>query len=75
VPFALIAIAEESKENYYYLLRGFCEAMPIHPRIIISDESAAIKASITALKEENIFQGDHLLDLYHILKNVKKKLA
>lgn len=48
--------------------------MPIHPNIIISDESAAIKASIKTLKEDNIFHGIHLLDLYHILKNTKKKL-
>lgn len=43
-------------------------------KVIISDEDYALSAALKNLKKDNEFEGVHLLDCYHILKNVKKNL-
>ena len=44
------------------------------PQTIITDEAMSIKGAIKDLAEDKHFEGVHLLDCYHILKNVKKNL-
>jgi hypothetical protein len=42
------------------------------PKTILTDEQKAIRAALSDLKQSNRFTGVHLLDWYHILKNIKK---
>jgi hypothetical protein len=42
--------------------------------VIISDEDTALNAALKNLKREGLFEGVHLLDCYHILRNIKKNL-
>lgn len=44
------------------------------PEVLITDEETGLLAAIRELKEDRMFKGVHLLDAYHILKNVRKKL-
>ena len=44
------------------------------PKSIITDEQGAIIAGLNSLKYEGLWDGDHLLDSFHILQNTKKKL-
>jgi hypothetical protein len=45
------------------------------PKVIISDEQASIKSGLDLLRYENIWDGHHLFDTFHILRNIKKKLT
>ncbi len=45
------------------------------PKVIISDEQASIKSALDLLRYENIWDGQHLFDTFHILRNIKKKLT
>jgi hypothetical protein len=49
--------------------------MPKKLKTIISDESIALKSAISQLIRDGIFDGVHLLDLYHVLKNIRKRLT
>lgn len=44
------------------------------PRVIISDEERAIAFALKQLQENGDFKGVHMLDSYHILHNIYKKL-
>ena len=41
--------------------------------VIITDEQASIESAIQQLKEEGDYQGEHLWDTFHILRNISKK--
>lgn len=43
------------------------------PATIITDQQASILSAIAQLKDDGDFQGFHLLDTFHILRNVSKK--
>ena len=43
-------------------------------KVVISDEDHALSAALRNLKRDNEFEGVHLLDCFHILKNIKKNL-
>lgn len=43
------------------------------PKTVITDQQQAIRAALTELKSSNRFNGYHLLDIFHILRNVKKE--
>jgi hypothetical protein len=42
--------------------------------VIISDQDIALSAAIRNMKINGEFEGVHLLDCYHILRNIKKNL-
>lgn len=74
VPFALVIACSETKDVYYSIFRSFFDLMGGVPQTIITDEAMSIKGAIKDLAEDKYFEGVHLLDCYHILKNVKKNL-
>lgn len=41
--------------------------------MIITDEQAAIESALKQLKDDGDYQGYHLLDTFHILRNITKK--
>lgn len=43
------------------------------PATIITDEQASIASALKKLKEDGDYQGSHLWDTFHILRNVSKK--
>lgn len=44
------------------------------PRIVVTDEQRSIKVALEELKERGIFTGNHLFDIFHVLRNAKKSL-
>ena len=44
------------------------------PNTIITDEQGSISAGLDLLTYENVWHGQHLLDTFHILRNVRKRL-
>jgi hypothetical protein len=55
------------------IFKSFFEMMKGEPATIITDEQASIISAIEQLKQDGDFQGCHLLDTFHILRNVSKK--
>ena len=49
--------------------------MTKYPKVIISDQDKAFISAIDILRQKREFDGIHLLDTFHILRNVKKNLA
>ena len=73
-PFAFVVTLRTAKEDYVRIFRTFFEIMGRAPIVIVSDEERAIHAALVELQSTNEFNGVHLLDAYHILHNVRKKL-
>lgn len=44
------------------------------PKAIISDEEKALHSSLLELKADGEFVGQHYYDVFHILRNIRKKL-
>ena len=55
------------------LFRSFFDAMNSEPKVIMTDQQIAIIGALEELKERGIWEGTHLLDTFHILKNLRKK--
>lgn len=49
-------------------------AMEGEPGVFITDEDHALKAAILELQRAKDFRGKHLLDSYHVLHNIRKRL-
>ena len=74
MPFALVIISRETKETYLTVFRKIFWLMESQPTTIITDEHRSIIQALLSLKETGEWSGQHLLDSYHILKNLKKGL-
>lgn len=74
LPFAFVIVDDETTETIAKTLYECFKLLGGKPKTIITDEQASIKAAINLLKYEDIYQGSHLFDTFHILRNVKKKL-
>lgn len=48
--------------------------MNSQPKTIITDEQNSIEAGLNILAYENLWFGTHLLDSFHVLRNVRNKL-
>jgi transposase-like protein len=55
------------------VFKSFFEMMGGEPATIITDEQASMDSAIKQLKEDGDYQGSHLWDTFHILRNVNKK--
>lgn len=44
------------------------------PKTIISDEQKSIAAALKILERENMWDGEHLFDSFHILQKFKRRL-
>ena len=74
VPFGLVICNEENTRRYYQIFKSFSEIMNKFPPVIISDEDKGTIAALQSLSSERQFNGIHLFDVLHILRNVKKNL-
>jgi hypothetical protein len=74
VPFGLVLSTEETEERFYSIFKSFFDIMKKEAPVIISDEDHALAAALKNLKRDGEFHGVHLLDCYHILRNLKKNL-
>jgi hypothetical protein len=75
VPFGLVICNEETADRYYSIFKTFGQIMGKMPNVIITDEDKATMSALKTLKEERDFNGHHLLDCFHILRNVRKRLV
>lgn len=74
VPFGLVLSTEETEERFYQIFKSFFDIMKKEAAVIISDEDRALAAALRNLKRDEEFGGVHLLDCFHILRNLKKNL-
>lgn len=72
VIFGLVVTNSQSVFAYKYLFTSFFKIMGSVPEIIITDEEKAMFYALGQLKEEGIFQGTHLFDMFHILRKFRK---
>lgn len=75
VLFAGLAIM--TKEDSHFMCKVFESFIRIHdksPQTFITDEQNTIATALSALAERGIFKGAHLLNPFHILKNLRKEL-
>jgi len=74
VPLALVVTLLDNTQVYVRFLRTFFLAMKGQPAVLITDEEKAIGAAVKMLQDDGTYRGRHLLDVFHILMNVRKKL-
>jgi hypothetical protein len=55
------------------IFKSFFEMMGGEPSVMITDEQSAIAVALNQLKEDGDYQGEHLWDTFHILRNISKK--
>ena len=59
---------------FYKLFKSFFDTMDgIQPSVILSDEQLSIEKGINELKLEGSYEGEHMLDTFHIIYNLFKK--
>ena len=63
----------ENKDTFMGVFKSFFEMMNGEPSAIITDEQAAIESALRQLKEDGVYNGEHLLDTFHIIRNILKK--
>lgn len=49
--------------------------MESQPTTIITDDQIALKAALAELKIQGFYDGAHTLDIFHVLKNLRKKTS
>lgn len=54
---------------------NFFDIMNTEPQTIITDQQPAIIGALRELREQGNWDGAHLLDTFHILKNLRKKVS
>lgn len=74
IPFALILMNSETKEDMAGLFRSFFDIMQKTPEVILTDQQASIISALKTLQDEELWSGSHCLDSFHIIKNLRKKL-
>jgi len=67
-------IANENFENIFKVFDFFINIHGKPPSSIITDDQNAIHLAIEELRFNEFFTGSHMLDPWHVLKNVKEKL-
>ena len=63
----------ETKEDFYSAFANFFDIMGSQPQTIMTDQQLAIIGALKDLKDREEWSGAHLLDTFHILKNLRKK--
>lgn len=74
-PFAYAILTDETTESIKWAIERFFYFFNSKPTVFITDEQKSIASALLQLTEKGIWEGEHLLDNYHILKNVGKKLG
>ena len=73
-PLGLVVCLHETAETYCQIFKTYFGIMGSSPAVLVTDEEKAVRAALSELRDEGDFTGIHLLDSFHILKNVRKKL-
>ncbi|KAL7602924.1 protein FAR-RED IMPAIRED RESPONSE 1-like [Lactuca sativa] len=64
-------LRNESIESYSWLLKAFLKTHGKEPTLVLTDQDVAIKQAV-----ENVFRNSkHRLCMWHIVKNLKKKIS
>ena len=73
-PFGFAVTLNTKEEDYCEIFSTFFNIMGREPGVIVTDEERSMHSALMELKGKRQFSGEHLLDAYHILHNVRKKL-
>ena len=73
IPFGVCLINSETKEDFKRLFMNFFDIVGGEPQAIITDQQIAIIGALEELKTERVWGGSHILDTFHILKNLRKR--
>lgn len=71
--FAVCMMNRETKEDFFNIFKGFFQIIGGKPETIITDQQMAMIGALKDLAQEEIWNGSHLFDTYHVLKNLRKK--
>lgn len=63
----------ETKADFKSLFANFFDIMNSEPQAILTDQQPAIIGALKELQGQGVWEGAHLLDTFHILKNLRKK--
>lgn len=73
--FAMCTIATENTENFKRLLTFFFECMGNRiPETILTDDQKALVTSLEHLKIENNYHYSHMLDWFHKMESLKRRI-
>ena len=75
IPFGVCLINSQNKADFKNVFRSFFDIMNAQPQSILTDQQIAIIGALEELKSERIWDGSHILDTFHILKNLRKKIG
>lgn len=73
-PVCLVIMSDETKESFERVFHEFFILMRSCPKIIMTDEQKSMASALEELKDREIFQGHHFIDIFHVLRNAKKSL-
>ena len=63
-----------STEAKFVVLDRFIQIHGKAPSSIITDDQQTVALAINELKDNEFFQGNHMLDPWHLLKSIKTKI-
>ena len=70
--FALVITNSQTSLAYEYIMTSFFTIMGVQPEVIITDEEKPLYYALKKLKEEGVFNGSHLFDMFHVLRKFRK---
>ena len=72
--FGVCFIKDEKIEDFELLWKMFFKEMRYVPESIITDQQASVIAALARVKEDQNLNYFHLLDQFHLLKSIRKKI-
>ena len=69
MPFGIFIVCNLTAESIYSILATFIKVCG-SPRTFINFENSQIATALERLKDENIFNGIHILDSLDVIKNI-----
>lgn len=73
--YCICLLNSETTEDFVGIFKSFLEMMNGEPSVFITDEQIAIESALRQLKIEGDYHGEHVLDTFHIIRNITKKTS
>ena len=71
IPFGITITCDEHTEAFTKIFETFIEING-QPQTIITDEQLSMSSAIKKLIDKGIYQGNHLIDSFHVIRNFVK---
>ncbi len=74
IPFGIVLTNCENVDAFKFMFAKFFDMIGKPPETILSDQQITIGYALNALKREHLWHGNHLLDTFHLLSNIRLKM-